>query len=305
MQIRFIRLIDDLFKDAPHSLQTLELKEEMVQNLMEKYNDLRAEGKSEEDAFRIASASIGDVEELVAELTKGEPGAKRAAKRAERSARREPAATAEPAGAEFVVDSLGDDCEADTFADGGPAYRPADAMAAAWRRLVWVAAAGVACVGASAIGYVARTGGPAGAMMLALITAGAALMVFAAVLRSRLPDCVPAQGKTKTPLASLESGFWLLATAFFFLLSFRTGAWHLSWVVFVYASAVINLIKAAASPERKQVKGLINGAMWSFITGAYFIVSFHSGAWHITWLLFLVGTAFGKMILSVFKGFGK
>lgn len=68
MQIEFIRLIDELFKGIPQSRETLELKEEIVQNLMEKYNDLLAEGKEKQAAFDIAAASIGDVNELIEEL---------------------------------------------------------------------------------------------------------------------------------------------------------------------------------------------------------------------------------------------
>ena len=54
--------IDDLFANAPSTVRAVELKEEMYQNLMDKYNDLINEGKSEESAYNIAVASIGDVD---------------------------------------------------------------------------------------------------------------------------------------------------------------------------------------------------------------------------------------------------
>ena len=57
--------IDALFASAPKTMQTQELKEEMLQNLTDKYNDLIAEGKSEEQAYRIAISSIGDVSALI------------------------------------------------------------------------------------------------------------------------------------------------------------------------------------------------------------------------------------------------
>ena len=53
--------IESLFKDAPDTVKTVELKEEMLQNLYEKYNDLLAEGRSEQAAFNIAVAGVGDV----------------------------------------------------------------------------------------------------------------------------------------------------------------------------------------------------------------------------------------------------
>ena len=57
--------IDDLFANAPSTVRAVELKEEMYQNLMDKYNDLINEGKSEESAYNIAVASIGDVDSLI------------------------------------------------------------------------------------------------------------------------------------------------------------------------------------------------------------------------------------------------
>ena len=61
--------IDDLFANAPSTVRAVELKEELYQNLTDKYNDLIAEGKSEESAYNIAIASIGDVDSLITGLT--------------------------------------------------------------------------------------------------------------------------------------------------------------------------------------------------------------------------------------------
>lgn len=57
--------IDELFKNAPVTRQTVEIKEEILQNTQDRYNDLLAEGKSEESAYNIAVAGIGDVEHLI------------------------------------------------------------------------------------------------------------------------------------------------------------------------------------------------------------------------------------------------
>ena len=57
--------VENIFKDAPNTLKAVELKEEIVQNLIEKYHDLLNEGKSEQAAYNISVASIGDVNELL------------------------------------------------------------------------------------------------------------------------------------------------------------------------------------------------------------------------------------------------
>ena len=57
--------IDSVFADAPDCCRVRELKEEMLGNLLEKYDDLMREGRSEAEAYSISVASVGDVSELV------------------------------------------------------------------------------------------------------------------------------------------------------------------------------------------------------------------------------------------------
>lgn len=57
--------INELFENAPKTARMAELKEEMLQNLTEKYEDLLREGKGEDAAYNIAVASIGDVSSLI------------------------------------------------------------------------------------------------------------------------------------------------------------------------------------------------------------------------------------------------
>lgn len=59
------RRLDELFENAPKTRRANELKEEILANLTDKYNDLIASGKNEEEATNIVIAGIGDVDELV------------------------------------------------------------------------------------------------------------------------------------------------------------------------------------------------------------------------------------------------
>jgi len=54
-----------LFEEAPKTKKAVELKEELIVNLTEKYDDLVVLGKSPEDAYNSVIASIGDVDELI------------------------------------------------------------------------------------------------------------------------------------------------------------------------------------------------------------------------------------------------
>ncbi len=57
--------MDELFRDAAPTEQTREIKEEILQNITDKYHDLLAEGKSEQAAYQIAISGIGDLDELL------------------------------------------------------------------------------------------------------------------------------------------------------------------------------------------------------------------------------------------------
>ncbi|MFA6941566.1 MAG: DUF4097 family beta strand repeat-containing protein [Clostridiaceae bacterium] len=57
--------VDDLFKNAPDTKRAEELKEELMANLIDRYNDLTESGKSEDEAIDITIEGIGDVNELI------------------------------------------------------------------------------------------------------------------------------------------------------------------------------------------------------------------------------------------------
>ena len=68
MEDKLRRHIDGLFDETTPTRKSVELKEEMIQNLQDKYNDLVAEGKTEEAAYNVAVAGIGDISGLLKEL---------------------------------------------------------------------------------------------------------------------------------------------------------------------------------------------------------------------------------------------
>ena len=53
--------IDYLFAGAPQTAATAETKAEILQNTLDKYDDLIAEGKTPEAAYSLAVSGIGDL----------------------------------------------------------------------------------------------------------------------------------------------------------------------------------------------------------------------------------------------------
>lgn len=68
MYDKLSRSVEELFENAPKTNRAKELKEELLANLIDKYDDLVASGKSEDEAFKAAISSIGDIDEILDEL---------------------------------------------------------------------------------------------------------------------------------------------------------------------------------------------------------------------------------------------
>ena len=75
MNDRLQAYIDGLFRNAPQTDKIGEIKEEILQNTIDRYNDLIAEGKGEEEAYRTAIAGIGDVDDLIGSVAAQTPKA--------------------------------------------------------------------------------------------------------------------------------------------------------------------------------------------------------------------------------------
>lgn len=60
--------IEEIFSTVPCTEKAVEMREEILQNLLDRYHDLLAEGKSEEAAYSISVEGIGDVNELLGSL---------------------------------------------------------------------------------------------------------------------------------------------------------------------------------------------------------------------------------------------
>lgn len=57
--------VESLFDGALKTEQVVELREEILQNVIDKYDDLVADGRSQDEAYRIAVSGIGDINDLL------------------------------------------------------------------------------------------------------------------------------------------------------------------------------------------------------------------------------------------------
>lgn len=63
-----ISYLDNMFASLPKTIQMHQLKEEIAANMEEKYNELKDEGKSENEAIGIVISEFGNIEELINEF---------------------------------------------------------------------------------------------------------------------------------------------------------------------------------------------------------------------------------------------
>jgi hypothetical protein len=68
MEEKLKSYVENLFNDVPKTKKAVDLKEEITSNLLDKFNDLKSSGKTEDESYKIAIASIGDIGELTANL---------------------------------------------------------------------------------------------------------------------------------------------------------------------------------------------------------------------------------------------
>ncbi len=97
-------------------------------------------------------------------------------------------------------------------------------------------------------------------------------------------------------MGSFESAMWILIVIAYFALSFLTGKWHLTWLIFLMGangSILFDMVRKynRGKPLDKVIDGEFSGLMWVTITIIYFLYSFTAGgwAWAYSWMIFLVG----------------
>ena len=213
MEENLRKYLETLFADAPKSQKTVELREELYLNLKEKYQDLLDKGATEDEAFEIVKRSVGDVERLIQEIN-------------------EPDATSKAAMEQRRKKS---------------AFRIAIAVALYILSPVAIILFGT--MGQPIVGLV---------LMFALIAAATSLMVYNNIMRPKfvkIEDTMveefrewKASNAAKAEKKNLYSSIvWPIIVVLYFLISFTTGAWYVTWVIFILGVVVQRLIDVIMS----------------------------------------------------------
>jgi len=208
MNDRLRRYIDILFEDAPQTKKTVELKEEILQNITDKYNDLLSEGKTEEAAYNIAVASVGEVGEL--------------------------------------IDSL----KNSSIERINPSQ---DEIEKSKHRSALIVSISVAMYIISVIPPIIFSGNVGPILMFLIIAIATGLLIYNNMTKTKyvkIDDTIVEEfkewkeSKENREFSAISSAIWSLATVVYIIVSFLTGAWHITWVIFLIATAITSITKA-------------------------------------------------------------
>ena len=66
MNGKIMKYVEVLFSDIPRSKKSNELKEEILSNMSDRFEDYIKDGKTENQAFSLVVSSLGDIDEMLA-----------------------------------------------------------------------------------------------------------------------------------------------------------------------------------------------------------------------------------------------
>lgn len=224
MREKLIAYVNSFFKSC-ESRRAEEFREELLAGCLDKFDDLIGAGTPDSDAYKSVIAGIGDVTELIAEL-EGAPGQAKA-----RETVPEPPVITEPPRQEqyHAHDP-----------HGNYAYGQAN-------------------------GYTA----PAHVMS-------------------------EKEERDEKLKKSVTQALWPIVVILYFAVSFTTRCWYITWVIFLIGAAAQNAIAMAFTPQYKQKN--VTSILWLMTVVIYFIISFSSGLWGWTWIIFLAAVAAQQII---------
>lgn len=209
--------IDRAFEETPNSKKVNELKEELLSNLIEKYNDQLKSGKSEAEAYTAAIAGIGDINELIESVRDDTP----------------------------LIQTANTD-------------KKRTAICITTAVILYIMSVFTLILFTEI--FDERTIGVLSMFLLISIATG--LIVYSTLMKSQyikadetlVEDFKEWRGKlhrNNASYRSFKSAYWLIVVAIYLSVNFLFQIWAFSWIIFILANAVINIIDGLLAMRRE------------------------------------------------------
>lgn len=229
MKEKIVQYFNQLFEDAPKTRKALELKQELTQNALDKYEDLMQEGRySEEDAYQNVIQSIGDVSELFEDLEE-----KNLLELPEQDRRKRAMLKSVAVGLYILA---------------GVVFF---AMETIIMNVSWYSFQGMGLVAAGLICIVPT---------IMLVYAANMYPGYSKKESTNMVEEYQQEkyrnGRNKEIMGAISCIIWTAALVLYFLISFNLGGWHITWVIFLIAACVQSVAVLINSLRRDKEKRL-------------------------------------------------
>lgn len=214
MNSKIKNYLDALFSDIPRSRRAMELKEELPVNMSERYEDYLSEGKTENQAFSLVISSFGDLDEML----------------------------------EDIIPS-------DQFREEAHYYLKRNARNTALGVAMYILGAAV-LIGFGGLGSYFNMGDvlPIVGLLILLVFAAIAtgLIVYSQMStpleykdynEQAKQEFKNLDSKHSRLLSNLLSIYWISVTFVYLAISFVTGTWGISWIIWILAAVFESIIK--------------------------------------------------------------
>ena len=209
MREQLIQYVNLLFASSP---DYDDMKQEILQNTLDRYDDLISQGKSPEAAYRLAISGIGDINEVLC---------------------------ADPSSAKSVASKT----------DVDHSGRPLPSSKKKTMRAVAIGMY-ICCVLPVIILGNIGNGIMGVCLMLLLIAAATVLIIMASDDDNKAKTGHHAEGKRMPMDKALNT----IALVLFLVISFATGAWYITWLIWPIMAAIKGIIRACRDLKGGQVE---------------------------------------------------
>lgn len=206
--------VEVLFSNIPRSRKANELKEELLSNMSDRFEDYIKEGKTENQAYTQVISNLGDVDEMLADVMPGDDFVKEANFYRKRNAKNTAIGVAMYIiGAAFLIGlgGLGD------YLGNGDVY--------------------------AIIGLL---------ILLVLSAIATSIIVYSHMStpleykdfnQETKQEFKNLDSKQSRLLEGIQSILWITVTFIYLMVSFFTGAWGITWIIWIFASIIQEIIK--------------------------------------------------------------
>lgn len=255
--------VDALFANAGNSGHVLDIKEELLANLNDKYNDLVNSGKSEEEAFAIVVSGVGDISNLIDDVRQTptyQP--------LEMERNKVKRALFLSIGIALYILSIIPLLLIDYYTNNSE-------IGVILMLIICAIATGCVVYGnnVSRVKYSKKGNN----------------------FVEEYKEKITVNNEKKSLQSAITSSMWTFIVVIYLAFSFLTDLWSVSWIIFLMGACAQQFIvyKFSNNTNRKR---LWHGIMWTATVIIYFIISFAFDIWGWSWLIFLLAAAVEQLV---------